>query len=94
MKIIEDNAPKDTATILIGNKTDQPAAVSEAEGRSLADYYKIPFVMTSAKSGINVESAFEEMIRTALIKNPGLFDRDNKNRFTLSDIPKKQKRCC
>lgn len=43
--------------ILIGNKCDcdpRDVAVTENEGRRLADSYNIPFFLTSAKNNVNV----------------------------------------
>ncbi|CAG9323319.1 unnamed protein product [Blepharisma stoltei] len=60
IKIIEDNAPKDTAIILVANKYDQPITVSERDGKSLADFYKINLILACAKMGDNVEALLKK----------------------------------
>lgn len=49
--------------ILVGNKCDMEESrkVSEEEGRELAQHYEIPFLETSAKNSINVETSFITM---------------------------------
>lgn len=51
-------------SILIGNKIDMDSrrVVSTAEGKALADKYNMPFAETSAKSGQNVNSVFEDLV--------------------------------
>jgi len=66
--------------ILVGNKRDLAAErrrVSEAEGRGWAAEEGLLFVEASAKSGANVEEAFEEATRDILAKiRRGVFDDD------------------
>ncbi len=49
--------------ILVGNKCDMDEArkVSHEEGLELAKHYEIPFLETSAKNSINVETSFITM---------------------------------
>jgi len=49
--------------ILVGNKCDMEESrkVTHEEGMELAKHYEIPFLETSAKSSINVESSFLTM---------------------------------
>jgi GTPase SAR1 family protein len=49
--------------ILVGNKCDMEESrkVSHEEGMELARHYEIPFLETSAKNSINVESSFITM---------------------------------
>ncbi len=58
--------------LLIGNKTDMTArrAVSEEEGRALAEKMDMQFVETSAKTSHNVEQAFRTMGSELLQKRP------------------------
>ena len=46
--------------ILVGNKCDmeEKRKVSYEEGLELARHYEIPFLETSAKNSVNVESSF------------------------------------
>jgi len=49
--------------ILVGNKCDMEESrkVSHEEGLELAKHYEIPFLETSAKNSINVETSFITM---------------------------------
>lgn len=49
--------------ILVGNKCDMEESrkVSHEEGMELAKHYEIPFLETSAKNSINVETSFITM---------------------------------
>ncbi|KAF8464174.1 ras-like protein [Kalaharituber pfeilii] len=51
--------------IVVGNKCDLSAdrAVSQQEGRQLADSFHCKFIETSAKSRINVDEAFHTLVR-------------------------------
>jgi small GTP-binding protein len=49
--------------ILIGNKTDLRAVVQIQSGKRLADDLGADFIETSAKTGENIEQAFEKVIR-------------------------------
>ena len=49
---------------LVGNKCDLNAkerCVSYAEGKELADKYKLPFMEVSAKDNINVDNLFNSL---------------------------------
>ena len=74
IKLIEENAPQNTALILVGNKIDREIVVAESEGRTLANSFAIPFVMTSAKNGTNVEQAFSLLLKLTQEKNPVIFE--------------------
>lgn len=49
--------------ILVGNKCDleESRKVSFEEGNELARHYEIPFLETSAKNSVNVDSSFITM---------------------------------
>ena len=50
--------------LLKGNKCDsEDRAVGREDGERLAREYKVNFMETSAKTGLNVESAFVEVAR-------------------------------
>jgi len=65
------DARGDEPLILIGNKSDltDTIKVQESEGLELAKRYNMKFIPTSAKTGSNVESAFNEIIKIILSKN-------------------------
>lgn len=56
-KIVRKKIP----TILIGNKIDLPAVVHFHSGQRLAEDIGADFIETSAKTGENVEKAFEKV---------------------------------
>uniref|UniRef100_A0A8D3BJX1 small monomeric GTPase n=1 Tax=Scophthalmus maximus TaxID=52904 RepID=A0A8D3BJX1_SCOMX len=57
---IHEYAQKDVVIMLLGNKSDMAAerVVKKEEGEKLAKEYGVPFMETSAKTGVNVELAF------------------------------------
>ncbi|TXT62079.1 MAG: Small GTP-binding domain protein [Promethearchaeota archaeon] len=56
--------------LLIGNKADlkNKIEVEEEEGKSFAEKNNMDFIITSAKTGLNVEEAFKDLIKTILDK--------------------------
>lgn len=69
MEEIARYGSQEVSRLLIGNKCDlaEKKQVSEGEGRELADSLKVNFLETSAKTGLRVEEAFQQM--AAEIKN-------------------------
>ena len=61
-------------TILVGNKIDLPRVVTREMGEKFAKEHKFLFIETSAKSGDNVDKAFE---RLALEIYKQMFDDDD-----------------
>uniref|UniRef100_A0AAQ4P328 small monomeric GTPase n=1 Tax=Gasterosteus aculeatus aculeatus TaxID=481459 RepID=A0AAQ4P328_GASAC len=57
---IHEYAQSDVVIMLLGNKTDMNSdrAIRRDEGERLAREYSVPFMETSAKTGVNVELAF------------------------------------
>jgi len=70
LKELRDHANEDIVLLLVGNKSDMckgdgsPREVSQAEGDELAKLHNLNRMETSAKSGENVEDAFNLVIRT------------------------------
>ena len=65
---IRQHADLNVNKVLIGNKCDVPQAqiaVTEEEGKKLAEEYNIPFFLTSAKKNVNVTEAFEALALAA-----------------------------
>lgn len=60
MADVEKYASPTAIKMLIANKSDLETKqkVSPDEGKELADHYNMPFLMTSAKTAKNVETAF------------------------------------
>uniref|UniRef100_A0A8C3AW06 small monomeric GTPase n=1 Tax=Cyclopterus lumpus TaxID=8103 RepID=A0A8C3AW06_CYCLU len=57
---IHEYAQSDVVIMLLGNKADMSSvrAIRRDEGERLAREYSVPFMETSAKTGVNVELAF------------------------------------
>ncbi|CAH6786668.1 Rab26 [Phodopus roborovskii] len=93
---IQEYAQQDVVLMLLGNKVDstQERVVKREDGEKLAKEYGLPFMETSAKTGLNVDLAF-----TAIAKE--LKQRSTKApkepHFRLHDYVKREGRgvsCC
>jgi len=62
---IKEYAPQGAVVILLGNKCDltKERQVKREDGEKLAAEYNVPFIETSAKSGMNIDLAFEAASR-------------------------------
>eukprot|EP00929_Paragymnodinium_shiwhaense_P093004 TRINITY_DN5303_c0_g1_i1.p2 TRINITY_DN5303_c0_g1~~TRINITY_DN5303_c0_g1_i1.p2 ORF type:complete len:228 (-),score=41.60 TRINITY_DN5303_c0_g1_i1:132-815(-) len=67
---IKAHGAEEASLMLLGNKCDaENRVVDEATGRALAEEYNMPFIETSAKSGLHVDDAFvavADAVRTRL----------------------------
>ncbi|XP_048820768.1 ras-related protein Rab-37 isoform X1 [Lagopus muta] len=93
---IHEYAQKDVVIMLLGNKADVSSErmVRTEDGASLAREYGVPFMETSAKTGMNVELAFLAIARELKQRAMQLPDEP---RFQIHDyIEAQQKRsgCC
>uniref|UniRef100_A0A8B9CDN6 small monomeric GTPase n=1 Tax=Anser brachyrhynchus TaxID=132585 RepID=A0A8B9CDN6_9AVES len=93
---IHEYAQKDVVIMLLGNKADVSSerAVRTEDGASLAREYGVPFMETSAKTGMNVELAFLAIAKE--LKQRALQPPDEP-RFQIHDyIEAQQKKssCC
>ena len=70
IKNIYEKKDENFPLILIGNKCDlkDGRKVSEEEGLETAEKYKTKYFETSAKEGINVEEAIDELIKKIITK--------------------------
>ena len=61
---LKTNGDKDMLIMIIGNKCDleEERDVSKEEAQTKAEQYNIAFMETSAKSGDNIDKAFNELI--------------------------------
>ncbi|NWS85681.1 RAB26 protein, partial [Toxostoma redivivum] len=93
---IHEYAQQDVVLMLLGNKVDsaQDRVVKREEGEKLAKEYGVPFMETSAKSGLNVELAFTAIAKELKHRSMKL---PNEPKFKLHDYVKKEVRgsgCC
>ncbi|XP_055991244.1 ras-related protein Rab-26 [Sorex fumeus] len=93
---IQEYAQHNAVIMLLGNKVDsvQEHVVRREDGEKLAKEYGLPFMETSAKSGLNVDLAFMAIakeLKQRSTKTP------NEPRFRLHDYVKREGRgtlCC
>uniref|UniRef100_A0A0B6YTR5 Small monomeric GTPase n=1 Tax=Arion vulgaris TaxID=1028688 RepID=A0A0B6YTR5_9EUPU len=82
--------------MLLGNKCDGSSdrVVKREEGERLSKEYGVPFMETSAKTGVNVELAFMAVARDLKVKKKR---RPNEPQFCVADYvdqEKKEPGCC
>ena len=93
---IHVNAPSSVKKILIGNKCDIAEAqrvIDKERGAALAQELGIPFLETSAKMSINVETAFE-MITMDMMRTTAAANKRNQPDLVNLNQPKHKKKCC
>src|SRR4051812_6385000 len=68
IKSIETHSSQCVQTVLVGNKADMDSerVVSSSQGEELAKKYSTSLFETSARSGVNVNEAFEAVIRSII----------------------------
>ncbi|XP_053904054.1 ras-related protein Rab-37 isoform X1 [Malaclemys terrapin pileata] len=93
---IHEYAQKDVVIMLLGNKADVSSerVIRMEDGESLAREYGVPFMETSAKTGMNVELAFlaiAKELKQRAVQHP------DEPRFQIQDYIQSQKKkssCC
>uniref|UniRef100_A0A3Q4MTR1 small monomeric GTPase n=1 Tax=Neolamprologus brichardi TaxID=32507 RepID=A0A3Q4MTR1_NEOBR len=93
---IHEYAQQDVVVMLLGNKADvtHDRVVKREEGEKLAKEFGVPFMETSAKSGLNVELAFTAVARE--LKHRTMKEPDEP-KFQLQEYVDKEMRtagCC
>ncbi|KAM4623554.1 ras-related protein Rab-37-like [Polymixia lowei] len=73
---IHEYAQRDVVIMLLGNKADMASerVIKRDEGEKLAREYSVPFMETSAKTGVNVELAFTAVakeLKHMTVQHPG-----------------------
>ncbi|XP_075702528.1 ras-related protein Rab-37 isoform X4 [Rhinoderma darwinii] len=92
---VHEFAHKDVVIMLLGNKCDVTTGrvVRTEDGESLAKEYGIPFMETSAKTGVNVELAFMAIARELKQRSSSPDERKFQiNQYIESQ--KKKSNCC
>ena len=90
---INEQASKQICVILIANKIDtDERVVTKEDGEALAQKFKLKFFESSAKEKINVDEAFDEIIKDISevyesIKNEGI-------QISAKDKKEGKKKCC
>uniref|UniRef100_A0A3B5KVQ2 small monomeric GTPase n=1 Tax=Takifugu rubripes TaxID=31033 RepID=A0A3B5KVQ2_TAKRU len=93
---IHEYAQKEVVIMLLGNKSDMAAerAVKTEEGEKLAKEYGVPFMETSAKTGVNVELAFLAIAKELKHRTT---QQPNEPKFQIHDYIESQRQktaCC
>uniref|UniRef100_A0A8C0ISE5 RAB37, member RAS onco family n=1 Tax=Chelonoidis abingdonii TaxID=106734 RepID=A0A8C0ISE5_CHEAB len=93
---IHEYAQKDVVIMLLGNKADVSSerVIKMEDGESLAREYGVPFMETSAKTGMNVELAFVAIAKE--LKQRAVQQPDEP-RFQIQEYIESQKKkssCC
>ncbi|XP_042586574.1 ras-related protein Rab-37-like isoform X2 [Cyprinus carpio] len=93
---IYEYAQKDVVIMLLGNKSDMAAerVITHEEGEKLAKEYGVPFMETSAKTGVNVELAFHAIARELKHRN---IQQPHEPKFKIHDYIESEKQksnCC
>ncbi|XP_072793153.1 ras-related protein Rab-37 isoform X2 [Taeniopygia guttata] len=93
---IHEYAQKDVVIMLLGNKADVSSerAVRTEEGASLAREYGVPFMETSAKTGMNVELAFLAIAKELKQRAGQPLDEPHFQIHEYIEAQKKKSSCC
>ncbi|XP_030646566.1 ras-related protein Rab-26-like [Chanos chanos] len=94
---IHEYAQQDVVLMLLGNKADatHDRVVKREEGEKLAKEYGVPFMETSARSGLNVELAFTAIAKE--LKHRSMKVDPNEPKFKLQEYVNKEMKstgCC
>ncbi|XP_032672639.1 ras-related protein Rab-37-like isoform X2 [Odontomachus brunneus] len=86
---IREHANEDVVIMLLGNKSDcgTERIVKREDGERLAKEYKVPFMETSAKTGLNVELAFLAVARELKARKS---DNPDETKFNVQDYVRQQ----
>ena len=89
---IKEEVSDKVNVILVGNKIDNNdnRKVTTEEGQKIANEYKLPFYETSAKTGDNINKAFNDLI-TRVVDVFGKYERKGQK---LRNKKKKIIGCC
>ena len=88
---IREEASSNVVIYIVGNKIDmeEERKVSKEEGKNLADELGFPFAETSAKTGINVNETFEDLVERV----DKIYGNMTQNKKNLS-FQAKGRKCC
>uniref|UniRef100_A0A3Q1FCS4 small monomeric GTPase n=1 Tax=Acanthochromis polyacanthus TaxID=80966 RepID=A0A3Q1FCS4_9TELE len=95
---IHEYAQSDVVIMLLGNKADMSSdrAIRRDEGERLAREYSVPFMETSAKTGVNVDLAFTAVAKE--LKHRAVqHQHPNQPKFQIHDYIEAQREksgCC
>jgi small GTP-binding protein len=97
VETIQINADNDCEVLLVGNKIDLDRNVSTEEGEKVSADYKTQFIETSAKTGENIDNAFNILLKSIMAKDLKRSSTEGKileNKIAIEPVPVKKKKCC
>ena len=96
-QILSNTKREDIGLVLLGNKCDmEPRAVSEEQGKKMAEELDVNYFETSALTGQGINEAFNELTRD-IMKRKGVDNGGNENLDLKNSISKEKKGgsgCC
>ena len=98
-QILSSTKRKDIGLVLLGNKCDmEPRAVSEEQGKKMAEELTVSYFETSALTGQGINEAFNELTRD-IMKRKGVDNGGNENLDLKKIIARKRRKgegtgCC
>ncbi|CAG5088017.1 Similar to Rab37: Ras-related protein Rab-37 (Mus musculus) [Cotesia congregata] len=86
---IREYAQNDVVIMLLGNKSDcgNERVIKIEDGKRLADEYQVPFMETSAKTGLNVELAFLAIAKQLKARKSG---NPDDSKFNVRDYVRQE----
>jgi small GTP-binding protein len=95
MDSIRETASENIDIILVGNKIDREGrVVSEQEGKALGDEYGVPYFEASAKTGENIQAAFDTLARAVVARRESEPPPKTKQVQVETASPAGQNNCC
>ncbi|KAJ6252541.1 ras and ef-hand domain-containing protein [Anaeramoeba flamelloides] len=93
---IKKNAPEYISTVLLGNKVDleDERVVTKEQGENLAKQNNCPYFEVSAKSGVNVDTAFNKLMDSSYEKLKKFGKPKTTNTVNFKKGKDKKKSCC
>ena len=98
LKYLKDNGKDDIQKILIGNKLDleKNRKVTKEDAEDFAKSNGCKYFETSAKTGVNVNEALDEIARITYLSKTGKAEGDKEKNIVLNknSPDTKKKKCC
>lgn len=90
MSQIREKAEGNVSIVLVGNKADLSKTTDFPDAVRLAESYNIPFFVTSAKTGLNIENVFMTLADIIVQNDPTIgAQQDVKNPSVIKPAPGK-----
>ena len=92
---IKEEVDEKVTIILVGNKIDREDArvVSKEKGEELAKEFGLPFFECSAKTGVNITTAFNELVKR-VVEISDKYGGKEGEKLKQNKVAFKQRECC